>query len=34
MITYISAHRGTTREAQTPEEDPSHFYGVVSKTVC
>ncbi len=28
MITYITMHRGTTRETRTQEEDPSHFRGV------
>ena len=30
MITYMPIHRGTTREARTQGEDPSHFSHVVS----
>ncbi|MBS1251155.1 MAG: hypothetical protein MAG451_00185 [Anaerolineales bacterium] len=30
MITYVTMHRGTTRETRTQEEDPSHFREVDS----
>lgn len=33
MITYITMHRGTTRESRTPEEDPSHFSDVTAETI-
>jgi hypothetical protein len=33
MITYISMHRGTTRETRTQEDDPSHFSDVISQSI-